>query len=80
MIRGIGTAGELVIGLTRAEIKGLLEGKRVCVVALPDAPGPHVCIYFGETDADAVKALREAYDGQLPQVRDYRTRPARGDS
>lgn len=73
MIRGLDNNGCVILGLTRQEIDGLLEGKRCCFEArLPEAPGPHICIYFGETNEDVLARLRVPY-GEMPAAKDYRT-------
>jgi hypothetical protein len=86
MIRMKDTGGRVVLGLTRAEVKGLLEGKVCCFPAgQPHADAPHICVYFGETSADVLARLREAYPDEASQAAfaeplDLRTRPARGDN
>lgn len=74
MIRGVDAKGCIVLGLTRTEIEGLLAGHRCCFNARPpEAPGPHICIFFGETDHDALLAVRAAYPDGMPEPKDYRT-------
>ena len=75
MLRGIDNAGCIILGLTRTEIEGLLAGKRCCFVAkAPAAPGPHICVWFAETDADLIARVPEMYPGTPPPVfNDYRT-------
>lgn len=76
MIRGVDTAGCIILGLTRYEVEGLLAGKRCCFVTKPpQPPGPHICIYFGETNADALRACSAAYPEGMPEPVDYRTEP-----
>jgi hypothetical protein len=76
MIRGVDSKGSLVLGITRREIEGLLAGARCCFVSRPpEAPGPHICLWFAETDADLLAKLGEMYPDGLPaEVRDYRTK------
>lgn len=80
-------AGRTVLGLTRQEIEGLLAGKVCCFHADTPAFGePHVCVYFGETNADVIERIKDAYgagttDAQaIRNVVDLRTRPERGDN
>ncbi|MEY4545373.1 MAG: hypothetical protein RL685_1568 [Pseudomonadota bacterium] len=73
MIRGVDNKGNVVLGLTRTEVEGLLAGKRCCFLARPpEAPGPHICIYFGETDEEALRAVSTAYPDGMPEPKDYR--------
>jgi hypothetical protein len=76
MIRGVDNKGNVVLGITRLEIEGLLAGLRCCFVAqLPEAPGPHICLWFAETDADLLVKLDQMYPDGLPaEVKDYRTK------
>jgi len=74
MIRGVDNKGHIVLGLTRTEIEGLLAGKRVAFIAKPpQAPGPHIWIYFGETDEAALRAVSVAYPEGMPEPKDYRS-------
>lgn len=76
MIRGVDNKGAIILGITRAEIDGLLAGKRCCFIAMdPEAPGPHICLWFAETDADLIAKLGEMYpDGVPAEIKDYRTK------
>lgn len=66
-----------MIGITRREIDGLLEGKRCCVPTKPElGGGPHICLWFAETDADLLARLGEIYPGASPNVIDFRTKKA----
>ena len=78
MIRGVDNKGALILGITRREIEGLLAGLRCCFISKePEAPGPHICLWFAETDADLIAKLDEMYpDGAPVQVADYRTKAA----
>ena len=76
MIRGVDNKGCVVLGITRTEIEGLLAGKRCCFVALPpEAPGPHICLWFAEDDAGLIARIDEMYpDGAPVEAKDYRTK------
>jgi hypothetical protein len=87
MIRAKDSGGNIVLGLTRQEVDGLLAGKTCCFQAdVPYVGAPHVCIYYGETNADVLQAMRSAYHPDpstteaLDNPRDLRTRPERGDN
>jgi hypothetical protein len=74
MIRGVDGNGSIVLGLTRKEVEGLLAGHRCCFNAKPpEAPGPHICIFFGETDEEALRAVSAAYPDGMPEPKDYRS-------
>jgi hypothetical protein len=77
MIRGIDNRGCIILGITARELDGLLAGERCCFVAsAPQAPGPHICLWFGETDADLLAKLGEMYPQGAPvEVGDYRAQP-----
>lgn len=77
MVRGVDNNGCLIIGLTRSEIDRLVRGERVCSNAAPPAaPGPHLCIYFGETDDAILRAMRDNYPRhRLPPIDDRRGEP-----
>lgn len=80
MIRGVDNKGNAILGITRREIEGLLEGKRCCFPGgLPEAGGgPHICLWFAETDADLIARLAEMYPAGVPaEVKDYRTKGGR---
>ena len=76
MIRGVDTKGNVILGITRREIAGLLDGKRCCFVARPElGGGPHICLWFAETDEDLIAKLGEMYpDGVPTEIRDFRTK------
>lgn len=75
MIRGINAQGFIVLGLTRKEIEGLLAGKVCCFPAGKPTPNsPHICIHFGETNADAVAAVERSFGGDMPELNDWRTK------
>jgi hypothetical protein len=75
MIRGIDNKGCVVLGLTRMEVEGLLKGSRCCFIAKePQAPGPHICIWFAETDEALLGRLSEMYPDGVPEPVDYRTK------
>lgn len=76
MIRGIDNKGCVVLGITRTEIVGLLEGKRCCFVSKePGAPGPHICLWFAEDDNALLGRIDEMYPDSAPVAAiDYRTR------
>jgi hypothetical protein len=75
MIRGVDNKGCLVLGITRTEIEGLLAGKRCCFIATPpQAPGPHICLWFAETDEALLGRLGEMYPDGVPEPVDYRTK------
>lgn len=87
MIRARDSEGRDVLGLTRREIQGLLEGRLCCFrEGKPEADSRHICIVFAETDADLVARLRAAYRDDeatraaFDKVVDCRTKPARGDN
>lgn len=80
MIRGINERGYIVLGLTRRELEGLLEGKVCCYPAgKPTPDSVHICIYFGETNADAQHAMSKSFE-QMPVPIDYRTQKASEDN
>lgn len=76
MIRGIDNKGCVILGITRREIVGLLEGQRCCFPAdVPRAPGPHICLWFAEDDDGLLAKLDEMYpDGKPSAVLDLRTK------
>jgi hypothetical protein len=75
MIRGMDNKGNVVIGITRREIVGLLEGHRCCFPNdKPEAPGPHICLWFAEDDAGLIARLGEMYPDGMPEPVDYRTK------
>jgi predicted transcriptional regulator len=87
MIRAKDSGNNIVLGLTRPEIEGLLAGKTCCFQAnVPYEGAQHVCIYFGETNRDVLERMRAAYhpdpatQDALDNPRDLRTRPERGDN
>lgn len=75
MIRGVDNKGNVILGITRTEIVGLLEGHRCCFPAgMPQGPGPHICLWFAEDDAGLVARLGEMYPDGVPELVDYRTK------
>ena len=75
MIRGVDNKGSVVLGITRAEIAGLLAGKRCCFEGgYMEAPGPHICLWFAEDDAGLLARLDEMYPDGVPEPVDYRIR------
>lgn len=86
MIRMKDTDGRTVLGLTRQEIDALAAGNVCCFTeGKPHIDAGHICIYFGETNADLIRRLREAYTdpasrAALAEPLDLRTRPERGDN
>ena len=76
MIRGRDSRGNVILGITRGEIEGLLAGKRCCFVTKPElGGGPHICLWFAETDHDLLARLGEMYaEGQPAEIHDYRTK------
>ncbi len=76
MIRGVDNKGCVILGITRAEIDGLLAGKRCCFITKPElGGGPHICLWFAETDDDLIAKLDEMYpDGRPGEIKDYRTK------
>lgn len=81
MIRGINAQGFIVLGLTRREIEGLLAGKVCCFPAGKPSPNsPHICIHFGETNADAALAVERSFGDNMPSIADLRTKPSSEDN
>jgi|GEM_PF-3208724 len=78
MIRGRDTLGNVILGITRGEIDGLLAGARCCFITKPElGGGPHICLWFAETDAELLARLHEMLpSGPPPTVKDYRTHAA----
>jgi hypothetical protein len=76
MIRGRDSDGSVILGITRTEIMGLLEGQRCCFPSRPElGGGPHICLWFGETDDDLTARLGEMFPSGLPAaIKDLRTR------
>ncbi len=78
MIRGVDNKGNLILGITRGEIEGLVEGYRCCFPGdesgRPEAKGPHVCLWFAEDDAGLIARLNEMYPDGVPEPVDYRTK------
>jgi hypothetical protein len=76
MIRGVDNKGCVILGITRGEVEGLLDGKRCCFITKePEAPGPHICLWFAETDDDLIAKLGQMYPEGIPaEIKDYRTR------
>lgn len=60
MVRGVDNAGCLLLAFTREEMERLIAGERICSDPTRLAPGPHLCIYGGETNED-ILALMEKY-------------------
>lgn len=77
MVRGVDNNGCLLLALNRSEIEQLLRGERICSNPHPrQAPGPHLCIFGGETDEDCLRNMDKAYPiGTLLPVGDMRGRP-----
>jgi hypothetical protein len=75
MIRGVDSRGNVILGITRLEIEGLLAGERCCFPTKPElGGGPHVCLWFGETDDDLIGKLGQMYPDGLPsEIKDYRS-------
>lgn len=87
MIRMRDSAGRTVLGLTRQEIAGLTAGNVCCYAAdKPEAGMGHICIYFGETNADVLARIHAAYAANTTDAAaiaapvDLRTRLERGDN
>lgn len=76
MIRGVDNKGCIILGITRRELEGLVAGERCCFPNdKPQAPGPHICLWFAEDDAGLLARLDEMYpDGMPATVADYRTK------
>jgi hypothetical protein len=81
VIRGINAQGFIVLGLTRKEIEGLLAGKVCCFPAGKPTPNsPHICVHFGETNADAAAAVERSFASGAPKAVDLRTKPSNEDN
>lgn len=76
MIRGVDSAGTVVLGITRAEVEGIEAGKPCFFTNVPAVGGgPVIVLWFGETDADLVARIREMFaSGPIPVPLDLRTR------
>lgn len=75
MIRGNDNRGSIILGITRHEVEGLLDGKRCCFVPLPNGTGgPHICLWFAESDDDLLARLPEIFPDGVPTPIDYRTK------
>lgn len=76
MIRGIDNKGNVILGITRLELDGLAVGHRCCFPGdKPEAAGPHICLWFAETDEALLARLDEMYpDGVPAEPKDYRTK------
>jgi len=82
MIRGIDNKGNVILGITRREIEGLLEGLRCCFAVRPElggGPHPHIDLWFAETDADLIARMAEMFPERQPaEVLDLRTKKVDG--
>lgn len=76
MIRGIDSHGTVVLGITRTEIEGILEGKPCYFTnRIEVGGGPPIALWFAETDADLIARLREIFaSGPIPFPRDLRSK------
>lgn len=75
MLRGTDNKGNAILGITRREIEGLLAGERCCFPTRPElGGGPHICLWFAETDAELLGRLHEMYPDGMPRPIDYRTK------
>lgn len=76
MIRGIDTKGTVVLGITRAELDGIVEGKPCFFTNRAEVGGgPPIVLWFAETDADLIARIREMFaSGPIPFPLDLRTR------
>ncbi len=78
MIRGLDNKGNLILGITRTEIEGLVKGYRCCFPGdesgRPESKGPHVCLWFAEDDEGLIARLGEMYPDGVPTPVDYRTK------
>jgi hypothetical protein len=78
MIRGVDNKGNIILGITRTEIVGLLEGHRCCFpgaeMGKPETKGPHVCLVFAEDDDGLIAGLNEMFPDGVPTPVDYRTK------
>lgn len=75
MIRGNDNRGNIVLGVTRREIEGLLAGQRCCFITPPCASGPHICLWFAEDDDALIARLHEIFPDGVPEPVDYRSKP-----
>lgn len=61
MVRGFDNAGCLLLAFTREEMERLIAGERICSDPSRLAPGPHLCLFGGETNEECMERMSQAY-------------------
>lgn len=61
MVRGVDNNGCLLLAFTREEMERLVAGERICSDGSRLAPGPHLCLFGGETNEECMERMALAY-------------------
>lgn len=80
MIRGIDAQGTVILGITRTEVDGIMEGKPCYFTNRAElGGGPVIVLWYGENDDELIARLRLMFaSGPIPIPLDLRTRKTHG--